>query len=537
MQKTLGGDRLGSGKKIKVDLHGYERSTHNMGYIWRSTIAAGTLVPYLNEVALPGDTFDINLDCDIKTHPTIGRLFGSYKVQLDVFQAPIRLYQGQLHNNKLGIGMNMTAVKLPLISLIAKPTPETGDIDNIQINPSSILSYLGIRGIGANYEATDKERTFNGIPLLAYWDIYKNYYANKQEEIGAVIHIEKTTIINTVDAIDINGDTLSEAPASDAINLDVFPRNFTVTFTGADPDPTQIIITLRNSGGQTQQITLEDFASNLTIGAGTITGTYKGSWSNYDAMSWGYANDNTEVSSKPTISTFPLSDIDEMREAILAAATSATAFDINAANKYPFKYLLDLMTDDDLTAYNSTQEGLGIKTYQSDLFNNWLSTEWIDGAGGISEVTAIDTSGGSFTIDTLNLSRKVYNMLNRIAVSGGTYDDWLDAVYTHDRYTRCESPIYHGGLIKELVFQEVVSNSQSTGDDGSQPLGTLAGKGTMAKKHKGGSVTIKIDEPSYIIGIISLTPRIDYSQGNKWDINLKTMDDLHKPTSCHFFCD
>lgn len=32
-----------------------------------------------------------------------------------------------------------------------------------------------------------------------------------------------------------------------------------------------------------------------------------------------------------------------------------------------------------------------------------------------------------------------------------------------------------------------------------------------------------------MIGIVSLTPRIDYSQGNKWDTNLKTMNDLHKP--------
>ena len=31
------------------------------------------------------------------------------------------------------------------------------------------------------------------------------------------------------------------------------------------------------------------------------------------------------------------------------------------------------------------------------------------------------------------------------------------------------------------------------------------------------------------MGIVSITPRVDYSQGNKWDVNLKTMDDLHKP--------
>ena len=163
------------------------------------------------------------------------------------------------------------------------------------------------------------------------------------------------------------------------------------------------------------------------------------------------------------------------------------------------------------------------------MFNNWLSTEWIDGTGGINEITAIDTSGGSFNIDTLNLSKKVYDMLNRIAVSGGTYDDWLDAVYDHPRYMRAESPMYMGGLSKELVFQEVVSNSEAVNSLGTQPLGTLAGKGVMTSKNKGGEVTIKVDEPSYIIGIVSLTPRLDYSQGNTWDVHLETMDDFHKP--------
>ena len=120
-------------------------------------------------------------------------------------------------------------------------------------------------------------------------------------------------------------------------------------------------------------------------------------------------------------------------------------------------------------------------------------------------------------------------MLNRIAVSGGSYDDWLDAVYTHDRYKAIESPMYMGGLIKELVFQEVISNAATEQGNTSQPLGTLAGRGILSRKHKGGKVVIKVDEPSYIMGIVSLTPRIDYSQGNNWDMNLKTMDDFHKP--------
>ena len=112
-QVTLGGERLGSGNRQKVSMHNYERSNHDLSYIWRSSMSCGTLVPFMTEVALPGDTFDIDLECEMMTLPTIGPLFGSKKVQLDVFQVPIRLYQPQLHMNSLKIGLDMSAVLLP----------------------------------------------------------------------------------------------------------------------------------------------------------------------------------------------------------------------------------------------------------------------------------------------------------------------------------------------------------------------------------------------------------------------------------------
>lgn len=31
------------------------------------------------------------------------------------------------------------------------------------------------------------------------------------------------------------------------------------------------------------------------------------------------------------------------------------------------------------------------------------------------------------------------------------------------------------------------------------------------------------------MGIVSITPRIEYSQGNDWTSNLKTYNDFHKP--------
>ena len=64
-------------------------------------------------------------------------------------------------------------------------------------------------------------------------------------------------------------------------------------------------------------------------------------------------------------------------------------------------------------------------------------------------------------------------MLNRIAISGGTYNDWIETVYTTDYVSRSEIPEYQGGMSSEIQFQEVVSNSATEGE----PLGTLAGRG------------------------------------------------------------
>ena len=115
-------------------------------------------------------------------------------------------------------------------------------------------------------------------------------------------------------------------------------------------------------------------------------------------------------------------------------------------------------------------------------------------------------------------------MLNRIAISDGSYRSWLETVYTEGYAERTETPIYCGGSSAEVIFQEVISQS-ATADE---PLGTLAGRG-IDSNHKGGHVTVRATEPGYLIGITSLTPRLDYTQGNQWDVNLVSIDDLHKP--------
>lgn len=532
---TLGGDRIGSGKKMKVDLHSYERSTHNLSKTWKSTMSAGTLVPFLVMPVLPGDTIDIDLDTIIKTHPTIGPLFGSYKWQLDIFQAGIRLYQGQLHNNKLGIGNRMGDVKLPLLTLKAVPIPQvsnvpTVDLDNAQINPSCILSYLGIRGVGVNLATDIITRDFNAVPLLMYWDIYKNYYANKQEGYGAVIHTN-SAIIDSITTLDIDGVGIPQAPT---VIVRYLANNSELEIThisGVPPNPDTVVLYLDGNPGTPYTLS-QLFKDFIQDGPTTLRATYNfAQWGNRQITNWNYLPPSSQPVQKPGITMFTLEQIDTMRERILEWTINPTPFSVNAASLEPYSLVLgDTGVGADTRPFMmGNQEGLGLKTYQSDLLNNWIETEWIDGTNGIAEVTAIDTSGGSFTMDTLNISKKVYNMLMRIAVSGGSYDDWVEAVYDHTPFVRAESPMYMGGLSRELVFQEVISNAEAQTEDGAQPLGTLAGKGVMSDRKKGGKVVVKVSEPGYIMGIISGTPRIDYSQSNAWDIHLKTMDDFHKP--------
>ncbi len=567
MKAEIGGKRLGSGNKQEVSLRNYERSTHDLSEIFRTSMSCGTLVPFLKKVALPEDTFDIELDANVLTLPTIGPLFGSAKVQLDVFSIPMRLYNGKLHQNKLGIGMDMKQIKLPIIELgVDRVKKYDFSKANAQINTSCVLRYLGMSGVGAVGDVLGEGeifRNFNGVGLLAYWDIIKNYYANKQEEKAYVIHtdngseddlevikgyirrringaINEINIFNTAGNI-IPGDYSSATlyveqegnviPDFDSVNIKIAGVDTPLT----DLFTEEYIYYTGVGGGYSDLIDPPSWISDgqsTQLPANTIMANFEG-YIGVDEALWIVPTQtltiSNEAATRITLKSFDLKNIDTMRDLILSQTQSAAAFQIGKIDSdiEPYNLLHKTWGEGEKRTYSKefSQEGLAVKTYQSDLFNNWIDTEFINGDNGVNAIAKVSTVGDEFTIDTLNLTMKVYKMLNRIAVSGGSYDDWLDAVYDGNRRRSVESPVYMGGLIKELAFEEVVSNSESV----EQPLGTLAGRGKLTGKHKGGKVRIKVDEPSYIIGIASITPRIDYSQGNDWDTHLLTIDDLHKP--------
>lgn len=537
--KALGGERLGSGNKMNVTLHGFNRSSHNIGQLFKTDQAIGTLVPYFCDIGLNGTTYNIDLTTKIRTLPTNGPIFGRLKHQVDVFHAPIRLYIRVLHNNALGIGMKMQNVKLPIMTLRAnQPDMTKDDLNSQQISQDSLMAYLGIRGLGRSKTGeTSFTRTFPAMFMLMYWDIYKNYYANKQEEVGYVVafgsnswkYMEWTGLADTngnkknlritpnsnvwTNVSEIQGDTSVQINFGKTISKEEININVFATVAGSTATTQQI-------NQNTWELTPANETKNL----------WNAKPKNLE-LTWNLKTGGTAIQADNKgikLQQFELSNIDDMREAILAAPKTSP-FNIGSLNNLPYNASItnEIVgeTNPNGNASWFNQAGLGIKTYLSDRFNNWLSTEWIDGEGGIADISSVDVSDGMLKMDALILAKKIYDMMNRIAVSDGSYQAWQEVIYDEKALRIAESPMYVGGMSSEIVFDEVVSNS-ATED---QPLGTLAGRGAERGARGGNNIKIKVREPSMIMIIGSFTPRVDYSQGNKWWTRLQTMNDFHKP--------
>lgn len=556
MKVNIGKNTLGGGKKMVTSLNNYRRSTHDLSFICRTTMAPGVLVPTMKLLMEPGDTFEIETRCHTLTHPTVGPLFGSFKQQNDFFFCPIRLYNAMLHNNTLNIGLNMAQVKLPIMvwdgnTFGGSPKYLEGTNETLfkLTHPSSLLSYLGLRSLAPDGSLSNTVN-WQCVPVLAYYDIFKNYYANKQEEnFYTVIGTNNITPMETYNGTGwgfcvttltddgstatysqatLNGGKISVAPTGGDVS-----NKFMTLVISEDIDPNEVEIELKvsqnNKTATFKGIIAEldgklingiQFRRALKVSDGTII---RG-WTYQILPGVQTATGTMEMVNIKGISTYknyPLTVIDETREAILASGRNQ--FIVSSSNA---PYIADLLVNDSegTPATASPMAGLCLKTYQSDINTNWVNTEWLEGDNGINEITAIDTSSGSFTIDQLNLASKVYKMLNRIAVSDGSYNAWIQTVFTAGGLNHIETPLYLGGSSLEIEFQEVISNS-ATADE---PLGSYAGRGVATNK-KGGHIRFKADEPGYIMCITSITPRVDYYQGNEWDMYLETLDDLHKP--------
>ena len=257
---------------------------------------------------------------------------------------------------------------------------------------------MKVRGVGRKSGGGEGHvrRFFNAIPYLGYWDVYKNYFANKQEERGFVVHAGNMD--NDFDVVSVIVTTVGSGVAN---------VNITSSAQTVDTDPagveaiTTCAVTLKwNSGTQEAYgnptgdveidvngtvFTLEELFSSVVYPT-DVSGVgqeYVIQCSGYTGVlgSTDWENQTTTVGNNvegglgaPQLTEFNLENIDDMRMDILEAVRDVTAFTVDLNTGAPYGLGLGFVGGDWEEGYKlASQEGLGIKTYQSDLFNNWIS--------------------------------------------------------------------------------------------------------------------------------------------------------------------
>lgn len=643
IKKTIGGDSIGSGQRMQVEMHGYERANHDLSMINRTSIAPGTLVPIYVNVAQTGDDWEFNVNAAIRTLPTQMALFGSFQLQIHFFVCPIRLYNAALHNNGIDLGNNMEqvvypSVRIPVVSpfMTAEQTPNAWDWIKTNMNPSALMSYIGVQAPGhckfSGIPQNVTYRYFNSAPLLAYWDIFKNYYSNKQEEYAYYIGAEKTnqgsvispepltpqvatyqTPLNTSSQwpgetgweyvrennktqniyiwedkskddspensmlfsnkdisavqyfINNNGNLTSEREEyiksvyatmkvyirrldgldgnSEPIEINYFGRELNLPYLLITTGPMNSVEALKNAVS-------DAIDSNTPSRIALYFKTQEVNGTTYGFVriariefKTGYSQQNGVTSgiNGMQLIKFPLKNLDKARGYVLKNFFEGEQVEItNDTTKTGYGYInyepyisvckvaerVNNLQVEEIPHNQFSQNGIAIRRYLNDMFNCWLDSETVE---RIENNTAAAVQNGQMSIATLILAEKMYKQKNRIEMAGGTYEDWKEAVYGIKQDHMSEMPMFIGGYSAEIVFDEVVSSSETTNKDGSiNPLGTMGGRGTLNGRN-GGRFDMKFTEDCYIIGIASVIPRVDYSQGNKWFMSLQNNDQLHKP--------
>lgn len=597
--KTLGGDRIGAGKKMQVEMDGYVRSNFDLSRVWRSTATCGTIIPCFTEIGQKGDTWFFDLASIVRTKPTNGPLYGSFKIELLFFAADIRLYNGALHNNALNLGLEMKNVVYPKIEIpiaITKETDTSWDIQKKSMNPSALMAYLGVtnpgstRFTGVGSYAT---RFFNGMFPLMYWDVVKNYFLNKQEPNAYYIGVDvvgggSTTYWNKMISATVK--RTGQTSGSTALIIEDYGalqdgmaavnNNGTITLAAdaTEPGPGTITIVYGINPSLYDPSLMQVSIKEVQTGAehtvplsyiaeesepenvdGNTKVVYTMSLAVMEAnngndgfqLSWfknlngttqvilnyiitqSKTGSSTGVPQGMQLKSFPIENLDKARGVVLKnffegenvrIVPSTRSLPTNSIINFPpYSELTEVVTEDGIMVPKNkfSQHGLALKTYQNDIFNSFLNTDTI---AKINSETGASITNGVLSISNLILAEKIYKLKNRIAVAGGTYEDWQEAVYGISTAPANESPRFIGGASSEIVFDEVVSSSATESD----PLGTLGGRGNLSG-WKGGKFELEVKEDCLIMGVVCITPRVDYSQGNKWFMSLQNNDQLHKP--------
>lgn len=175
-------------------------------------------------------------------------------------------------------------------------------------------------------------------------------------------------------------------------------------------------------------------------------------------------------------------------------------------------------TDENCVLLNGTLLDLRQRNYGYDYFTTALPSAQ-DGSP-----MSVSTSGNTFTISALRLANSLQQFAERNQVAGPDYIQTLRA-----RYNRAPSmgvasrPILLGSADFPMFTSGVEQTSQYSGSANGNPMQGMAAR--YGRAHAEGSDFVceaEIDEPSYLMVMVSLVPEANYASGFAKDMTIFT---------------
>lgn len=149
---------------------------HDLSHYLRTSMAPGLGYPICCIPCNPGDYHQLEFKHLMNTQAILNPLYGSYRLQICVFFAGVSLYVPKLWRNGSMLQSNtgLLDANFPIFNPAShKPM--------YQVDPSSLPAFLGMGYHSGRFSSAPSSFSVNLIPYLMYYDIFRHYYANRQE--------------------------------------------------------------------------------------------------------------------------------------------------------------------------------------------------------------------------------------------------------------------------------------------------------------------------------------------------------------------
>lgn len=178
-----------------------KKSNVNLSHVSPTTLAPGNLIPISFTRIFAGDDLRFKPSAFVQAMPMNAPLVNGFKLCLEYFFVPDRLYNWDLLMDNTGVTDDPDNVKFPQIQSPAEYTSGTvkfalnsesaarGDaarLANSVVQPGSLADYCGFPvGLFPTYQVvadTDDRNQFCALKMLGVLDIFYHYYVNQQIE-------------------------------------------------------------------------------------------------------------------------------------------------------------------------------------------------------------------------------------------------------------------------------------------------------------------------------------------------------------------